>query len=44
MLDIVPTIVSYREKSFDVDVLEGKIKFINNERHRQSTSTSLQIE
>ena len=33
MLDIVPTIVSYTEKSFDVDVLEGKFKFINNERH-----------
>ena len=32
MLDIVPTIVSYREKSFDV--LEGKFKFINKERHR----------
>ena len=44
MLDIVPTIVSYTEKSFDVDVLEGKFKFINNERHHHSTSTSLQIE
>ena len=38
MLDIVPTIVSYTEKSFDVDVLEGKFKFINNERQHFTTS------
>ena len=38
MLDIVSTIVSYTEKSFDVDVLEGKFKFINNERQHFTTS------
>ena len=38
MLDIVPTIVSYTEKSFDVDVFLGKFKFkfINNERHHST--------